>query len=286
MDQSVADSLSLSGIVGEETLSSLERGSLLVSPPATTSISLPGASSANGSDDGSLSLLPLPSLPLPNTNSLPVLQTNDMKTEVPGQLASSVARNPITLTTLSQPSIILPPSTSSGVNSSSPALVAQTGNSKSLPAGVPPIPAGMQSIQIPSLQGLSGIPISSRDNKTSIESSGSSTSNSTSLENSSNSSAGSKKMNFSPVFLLQRMRIPVQGNAPLQLPTVNKMSGVQYTWASPSGLPAPFLVIPRNDAKPGIVKSESNGETKSGRRGKGQNVNMKMNSDVQNLRYV
>mmetsp|Transcript_4471 Transcript_4471/g.6342 ORF Transcript_4471/g.6342 Transcript_4471/m.6342 type:complete len:497 (+) Transcript_4471:107-1597(+) len=55
---------------------------------------------------------------------------------------------------------------------------------------------------------------------------------------------GGNGMDFSPVFLLQRMRIPVQGNAPLQLPSLNKINGVSYTWASATGLPTPFLVMP------------------------------------------
>mmetsp|Transcript_3891 Transcript_3891/g.6147 ORF Transcript_3891/g.6147 Transcript_3891/m.6147 type:complete len:239 (-) Transcript_3891:54-770(-) len=46
------------------------------------------------------------------------------------------------------------------------------------------------------------------------------------------------------------MRIPVQGNTPLQIPSssssMNKMNGVSYAWASSTGLPAPFLVIPNN----------------------------------------
>jgi len=140
----------------------------------------------------------------------------------------------------------------------------------------------MQSIQIPSLQGLQSIPLGAPKETVKAKTEPSAAGPKTATGGGGEKGQGGKgqandsaKTNFSPVFLLQRMSIPVQGaNQPLQIPTV--MEGVQYTWASSSGLPAPFIVIPKSDAKVGeqsgasttSVKSEPrNGETKT-RRGK------------------
>jgi len=202
------------------------------------------------------------------------------------------------------------------------------------PAGVPPIPPGMQSmmpinglqsiVSAPAPQrdnnagltgGIQGIPgpildqnksnlltalcnITSETNKTSLNtvptppipkpanktitaqksanSSGGISNRSNPKNESNHADNENKKMDFSPVFLLQRMRIPLQGNVPLQLPTINKMSGVQYTWAASSGLPAPFLVIPNkseqeNGARPksataAVARPEAKANTSTSRK--------------------
>uniref|UniRef100_A0A7S2TSP6 C2H2-type domain-containing protein n=1 Tax=Lotharella oceanica TaxID=641309 RepID=A0A7S2TSP6_9EUKA len=151
-------------------------------------------------------------------------------------------------------------------------------SSSGFPAGVPPIPPGMQTLQMPNLAGLQGLPSFPPGNETTDSATTSKSSGKTKTEE-------DKKLNFSPVFLLQRMQIPVQANTPLQLPNVNKISGVQYSWASSTGLPAPFLVIPsRPDSKESNnsssirIKGEQT-ETKS-RRGKSASS---LQSDMQNL---
>eukprot|EP00954_Amorphochlora_amoebiformis_P006704 524172-Amorphochlora_amoeboformis.AAC.1 len=205
MDPPGTESLELPTIA-EAPMPALETP-LLVSPPPS-SISLPGTEPSSTSPVvPGMTLLPLSSTIAPMLADSPATKASATSGAASQSAGASVSLSSIpSLTLPTTIPIALPPTSSSNSKeSTAPVLVAPP---KAFPAdsvaGMPPIPAGMQSIQIPSLQAAGP--------KTATGGGGEKGQGGKGQAN------DSAKTNFSPVFLLQRMSIPVQGaNQPLQV---------------------------------------------------------------------